>query len=326
MFPQVRMRRLRRTDALRELIAETHWDPGRLVAPLFVVAGRGVKRPITTLPGHHHMSPDAAAEEARALWDLGIRAVLLFGVIPDEEKDDVGSAAFDPQGPVHQALGAIARATPRMVRITDVCLDEYTSHGHCGVFDGREVHNDATLPLLDRVAVSHAEAGADIVAPSDMMDGRVAHIRAALDSAGFSSVAILAYAAKFASAFYGPFRAAAGSTPAVGDRCGYQEDPRNAREALREVDLDVAEGADLVMVKPAMPYLDIIRRVRERTLLPLVAYQVSGEYAMLESAIAAGLIDGDRARRESLDAIFRAGADLVITYLCRWAAQGGAAR
>lgn len=326
MFPQVRMRRLRRTDALRELVSETHWDPSRLVAPLFVVPGRGVRRPIATLPRHYHLSPDEAATEAKALHDLGIGAVLLFGVIPDEEKDETGSRARDPDGPVQLALQAIARAAPGLVRITDVCLDEYTSHGHCGIFDGREVRNDETLPLLGRVALSHAQAGADIVAPSDMMDGRVAHIRAALDAARFEAVAILAYAAKFASAFYGPFRAAAGSAPSVGDRRGYQEDPRNAREALREVALDEAEGADLVMVKPALPYLDIIHRVRDRTLLPLVAYQVSGEYAMLESAIGAGLIDGDRARRESLDAIFRAGADLVITYLCRWAAEGGAAR
>jgi porphobilinogen synthase len=321
-----RPRRLRRTPALRRLARETTLSVDQLIHPLFVTAGAGVERPIGSMPGHAQRSVDRLAAEVDTLGALGLPAVLLFGL--PARKDPTGAGAWDPAGPVPQAIAAIKRQAPDLVVIADVCLCEYTDHGHCGLLapETGAVLNDATLPLLARAAVAYADAGADIVAPSAMMDGQVAAIRAALDAAGHADTPILAYAAKFASAFYGPFREAAGSTPAFGDRRAYQMDPPNRREALREVALDVAEGADMIMVKPAGPYLDIIRDVRDTTDLPLVAYQVSGEYAMLQAAAANGWIDEQRATLESLIGIRRAGADLIITYaaqaVARWLDAG----
>ena len=315
-FPDVRMRRLRRTEGLRRLVRETRVAPADLVQPLFVVSGSGVDRPIPSLPGQRHVSADVAAAIAAEAQSRGVGGMLLFG-LPDD-KDEQGSSAWDDAGPVQSAIRAIRDAAPGFPILTDVCLCQYTSHGACGVLHDGEVDNDATLPLLARVALSHARAGADAVAPSDMMDGRVAAIRSALDGDGCESVAIFAYSTKFASAFYGPFRDAAGSAPKSGDRKGYQLDGANAREAVREALLDAAEGADALMVKPAMPYLDVITRVREASPLPLAAYQVSGEYAMLEAAAAVGALDRRSAILESLTAIRRAGADLVITY---WASE-----
>jgi porphobilinogen synthase len=321
-----RPRRLRRTPALRRMVRETTLRPADFIHPLFVTAGAGVERPIGPLPGHAQRSVDRLDAEVDEALGLGIPAVLLFGL--PATKDAIGSAGWDPAGPVPQAVATLKRRHPELVVVADVCLCEYTDHGHCGVLDGAggAVLNDATLPLLARAAVAYADAGADIVAPSAMMDGQVAAIRAALDDAGHREVAILAYAAKFASAFYGPFREAAGSAPAFGDRRAYQMDPANGREAAREVALDVEEGADLLMVKPAGPYLDIIRQVRERYDLPLAAYQVSGEYAMLMAAAERGWLDERRAVLESLVAIKRAGADLIITYAAkgaaRWLAEG----
>ena len=314
-----RGRRLRRTPALRALARETHLHPSQLVAPLFVCTGRGVRQPIASLPGHARLSPDVAAEEAASLAALGVGAVLLFG-IPDT-KDDSGSGAWDAAGPVAQALTRIRREVPGLILWADICLCEYTSHGHCGVLTDSGVDNDATLPLLARAAVTCAEAGADVIAPSDMMDGRVAAIRDALDGRGLVDTVIVSYAAKYASAFYGPFREAAGSTPQHGDRRGYQMDPPNVREAVREATADVAEGADMVMVKPGLPYLDVIRAVRERVDVPVVAYQVSGEYAMLHAAAERGWLDLPRAMHETTIALRRAGADLVITYFARELAQ-----
>jgi porphobilinogen synthase len=281
--------------------------------------GEGVREPIPSLAGQHHLSVDMLVEEARELHGLGVPAVILFG-LPDE-KDEAALEAYAEDGIVQQALRALRAELPGLTLITDVCLCQYTSHGHCGVLRDGAVDNDITLELLSQTAVSHAVAGADVVAPSDMMDGRVAAIRSALDDEGLTDTAIMAYSAKFASAFYGPFRDAAHSTPSEGDRRGYQMDPANLREALREVELDVAEGADVVMVKPAMPYLDVIRRVRDRTDLPIAAYQVSGEYAMLEAAVAAGLLDRREAALEALTSIKRAGADLIITYHASRAAK-----
>jgi len=314
-FPTTRMRRLRRTSGLRDMVREQRVAPADLIQPLFVHTGAD-RSPIDSMPGQYHLSPAAAAEAAAAVHAAGVPAVLLFG-IPDT-KDDVASSAYDEDGIAQRAIREITRAAPGLAVITDVCLCQYTSHGHCGLLRDGEVDNDLTLELLAETAVSHAAAGAHIVAPSDMMDGRVGAIRAALDSEGHAGVSILAYSAKFASAFYGPFRDAAHSAPSEGDRRGYQMDPANGREAVREALLDIEEGADMVMVKPAMPYLDVIRRVRESTLAPLAAYQVSGEYAMIAAAAARGLVDERAAVLESLAAIKRAGADMIVTY---WAAE-----
>jgi porphobilinogen synthase len=314
-FPTERPRRLRRTATLRRLTAETRPSVDGLVLPLFVVPGTNVERAIGAMPGVAQRSVDRTVEECRRVHDLGIPAVILFGI--PEHKDAVGSEAWSDHGVVQRAIGAIKEAVPDLAVLTDVCLCEYTDHGHCGVVRGGTVDNDPTLELLAREAVSHARAGADVVAPSDMMDGRVAAIRAALDGAGYVDVPILSYAAKYASAFYGPFREAAGSTPQFGDRRAYQMDPANVAEALREVALDIAEGADVVMVKPALAYLDVIRRVREAVQVPVAAYAVSGEYAMIKAAAAAGMIDEERAMLESHTAIVRAGASIVLTYFAK---------
>jgi len=319
-FPAYRPRRLRRSEALRRLVRETRVTAEQLVQPLFVVPGSGVERPVPSMPGVAQLSVDRTAEECRRLADLGVPAVLLFGV--PERKDARGSGATDPDGIIPRALRAIGSAAPGLVRITDVCLCEYTDHGHCGVVRDGDVDNDPTLELLAAEALAHARAGADVVAPSDMMDGRVGAIRRALDEAGFSALPIMSYAAKFASAFYGPFRDAAESTPRFGDRRSYQMDPANAEEALREVALDIDEGADIVMVKPALPYLDIVRRVKERFGHPVAAYHVSGEYAMVKAAAARGWIDEARVVAESLTAIRRAGADVIVTYFARDVARG----
>ncbi|HEY7396347.1 MAG TPA: porphobilinogen synthase [Gemmatimonadaceae bacterium] len=318
-FPQYRPRRLRRTAALRRLVRETWLEPSQLVLPLFVRSGSGVRTPVESMPGVFQTSIDELLKDAREAAELGVGGVLLFG-IPDR-KDATGSEAWNDEGPVQQAVRALKRDVPELVVITDVCLCEYTDHGHCGVIRGNDVDNDATLELLAREAVSHATAGADVVAPSDMMDGRVLAIRSALDMRGFKDVPILSYAAKFAGPFYGPFRDAAESTPQFGDRRSYQMDAANGNEAVREVLLDVAEGADMVMVKPAGPFLDVIHRVREATTLPLAAYQVSGEFSMIVAAAERGWIDRERAMMDSLLGIRRAGADIIITYFAREAAR-----
>jgi porphobilinogen synthase len=313
-FPQQRLRRTRRTAGLRNLVRETRLSPQNFVYPIFVTAGEDVRTPIASMPGIFQLSINHAVAEARRAYDLGIPAVLLFG-IPDH-KDEAATGAYDPEGIVQLATRAIKDAVPELLVITDVCLCEYMSHGHCGVVEKEtgEVLNDVSLELLARTAASQAEAGADIVAPSDMMDGRVAAIRSELDNEGFENTPIMAYAAKYASAFYGPFRDAAESAPQFGDRRSYQMDPANAREALVETGLDVEEGADIVMVKPALPYLDVLRRVRETTDLPLAAYNVSGEYAMVKAAAGNGWLDEERAVIEALTGIKRAGADIIITY------------
>ncbi len=324
--PGMRPRRLRRTPALRRMTRETQLHPADLIAPLFVTTGIDIARPIGSMPGQSQLSVDRLVAETDALLALGVPAVLLFGL--PETKDAVGSAGWASDGPVPRAIAALKAHTPELVVIADVCLCEYTDHGHCGVLHAEtgEVLNDETLPLLARTAAAYADAGADIVAPSAMMDGQVAAIRAALDAAGHQDVPVIAYAAKFASAFYGPFREAADSTPAFGDRRAYQMDPANGREALREVALDAAEGADMLMVKPAGLYLDIIRQVRDRYEVPIVAYQVSGEYAAQQAAVERGWLDERRAALESLLAIKRAGADLIITYYAKaaagWLAEG----
>jgi porphobilinogen synthase len=312
-FPATRMRRMRATAPLRGLARETELAASHLVYPMFVVAGGEKRAPIASLPGIDHLSIDGAVEEAGIAQSLGIPAVLLFGL--PAAKDEQGSGAWDDEGVIQLATRAIKAAHPDLLVIADLCLCEYTSHGHCGVLrpDG-VVDNDQTLELLARTAVSQAEAGADAVAPSDMMDGRVGALRGALDEHGLSETPIIAYSAKFASAFYGPFREAADSAPAMGDRRGYQMDPANAREAVREARLDEEEGADVLMVKPALPYLDVIRRIRDSTELPVAAYNVSGEYAMIKAAAAQGLIDERAAVLEALTGIRRAGADIVITY------------
>jgi porphobilinogen synthase len=319
-FPATRMRRLRRTPVLRDLVRETRLAPSDFVMPLFVEEGLEGRAPVGAMPGVDRLSVGEAVAEAGTIAALGVPAVLLFGI--PAEKDEAGSGAWDDEGAVQLAIRAIKRAHPDLLVIVDVCLCEYTSHGHCGLLraDG-SVDNDASVELLARTAVSLAGAGADVVAPSDMMDGRVGAIRAALDAEDLGDTAVLAYSAKFASAFYGPFREAAGSTPAFGDRRGYQMDPANADEALREVRLDVEEGADMVMVKPALPYLDVIRRVKDETRMPLAAYNVSGEYAMVKAAAAAGHVDERAVVLESLTAIRRAGADIVITYHAKDAAR-----
>lgn len=314
-FPELRMRRLRRTATLRRLVRETRVSVDDLILPLFVVPGSGVRREVGSMPGVHQTSVDEAVRDAAEAAELGIPAVLLFGI--PESKDEVGSEGYAEGGVVQRAVAAIKEETPELAVITDVCLCEYTSHGHCGVLRDGAVDNDATLELLARQALSHAAAGADIVAPSDMMDGRVGVIRQALDAEGFAEVAILSYAAKFASAFYGPFREAAESAPQFGDRRGYQMDPANGLEALREVRLDIEEGADIVMVKPALAYLDVVRRVKDETGYPVCAYHVSGEYAAVKAAAARGWLDEDRAMREVLTSIRRAGADMIVTYWAR---------
>jgi len=312
-FPATRMRRMRATAPLRGLTRETELAASHLVYPMFVVAGGEKRAPIASMPGIDHLSIDGAVEEAGSAHSLGIPAVLLFGL--PAAKDELGTGAYDDEGVIQLATRAIKAAYPDLLVIADLCLCEYTSHGHCGVLrsDG-VVDNDQTLELLARTAVSQAEAGADAVAPSDMMDGRVGALRSALDEHGLSETPIIAYSAKFASAFYGPFREAADSAPAQGDRRGYQMDPANAREAVREARLDEDEGADVLMVKPALPYLDVIRRIRDSTELPIAAYNVSGEYAMIKAAAAQGLIDERAAVLEALTGIRRAGADIVITY------------
>ena len=325
-YPTVRPRRLRR-EGLRELVRETRVDPADFVLPLFVRTGSGVREPIPSMPGVERFSPDTVVEEAAAAREDGVRAVLLFGVPREEDKDPRGSRAWAEDGVVQEAVRRLKEQVPSLVVVTDVCLCEYTDHGHCGLVEEGRVLNDPTLELLARQAVSHARAGADVVAPSDMMDGRVGAIRRALDEEGLASTALLSYAAKYASAFYGPFRDAAESAPSFGDRRGYQMDPANADEALREVAMDVEEGADLVMVKPALPYLDIVRRVKTTFGLPTAAYMVSGEYAMVRAAADRGWVDGGAVLREAALAIRRAGADLVVTYaarsLARWAAGEG---
>jgi porphobilinogen synthase len=318
-FPAYRPRRLRRTAALRNLVRETRLDASQLVLPLFVRSGQRVRQPVESMPGVAQTSVDELLRDAKAAADLGIGGVLLFG-IPDK-KDATGSEAWNANGPVQLAVRALKKDLPQLVVITDVCLCEYTDHGHCGILRGETVDNDATLDVLAREAVSHAAAGADIVAPSDMMDGRVAAIRAALDSQGFADTAIMSYAAKFAGPFYGPFREAAESTPSVGDRQSYQMDAANGDEALREARLDIEEGADMLMVKPAGPFLDVIHRVKAETGYPLAAYQVSGEFSMIQAAAERGWIDRDRAMMESLLGIRRAGADVIITYFAREAAK-----
>jgi porphobilinogen synthase len=307
-----RPRRLRRGERLRALVRETRLTADRLIYPLFVVPGRGVRREISSLPGCFHLSVDEAAREAREVEQLGLAGVILFGL--PEGKDAMGSEGWADDGVVPQAVRAIRKDCRDLLVVTDVCLCEYTSHGHCGVVEGDEVRNDPTLDLLTRMALAHARAGAQVVAPSDMMDGRVAAIRRGLDGEGLADVAILSYAAKYASAFYGPFREAADSAPQFGDRRGYQMDPANRREALREVRLDVEEGADMVMVKPALAYLDVIREVRDAVDVPVAAYNVSGEYAMVKAAAERGWIDEPRIMRETLTSIARAGADVIITY------------
>ena len=318
-YPQYRPRRLRRSAALRAMVRETRLAPEQLILPLFVRSGTGVRQPIGSMPGCCQTSVDELLKDARAAAEAGVGGVLLFG-IPDR-KDAEGSGAWDDEGPVQQAVRALKRELPQLVVITDVCMCEYTDHGHCGVLVDGAVDNDASLALLVKEALSHARAGADVVAPSDMMDGRVGAIRAALDDAGHHELPILAYSAKFASAFYGPFREAAESAPKSGDRRGYQMDAANAEEALREVWQDIEEGADMVMVKPAGPFLDIIARVKSETGYPLAAYQVSGEFAMIQAAAAQGWIDRDRAMMESLLGIRRAGADMIITYFAVDAAR-----
>ncbi|MGE3277393.1 MAG: porphobilinogen synthase [Vicinamibacterales bacterium] len=315
----VRLRRLRRTPGIRALVRETRLSPEQFIYPLFVAEGSGVRREVGSMPGVFNLSVDETVRECEAAAADGVWSVLLFGL--PAHKDATGTSAFDPRGPVQQAVAAIKKALPRMVVITDVCLCEYTSHGHCGILDGERITNDATVEQLVKAALSHAEAGADIVAPSDMMDGRVGAIREALDASGFDETAIMSYAAKYCSGFYGPFRDAADSAPAFGDRRSHQMDPANTEEALREVALDLEEGADMVMVKPAMPYLDVIWRVKEQFGYPTAAYQVSGEYSMIKAAAANGWIDEERAMMESLTGIHRAGADMIITYFARTAAR-----
>ncbi len=311
-FPIHRMRRLRRTERFRNLVRETRLSPEMMIYPIFVCPGEKVRNEVPSMPGQYNLSVDNAVKIARDAEKAGIAGILLFGI--PQQKDELGSDAYDDNGIVQQALRAIRENVHDLLLITDICLCEYTSHGHCGVIRHSDVQNDPTLKLLADSAVSHVRAGADMVAPSDMMDGRVGAIRQALDTEGLTNVPIMAYSAKYASGFYGPFRDAAGSTPKFGDRKSYQMDPPNVREALREIALDIEEGADIAMVKPALPYLDVITRAREQFDLPLAAYQVSGEYAMIEAAARAGWIERERIILESVTAIKRAGADILITY------------
>jgi len=318
-FPEYRARRLRRNANLRRMVRETHLRVDDLIYPMFSAFGKGIKKEIPSMPGIYQQSIEHIVAEAKEVHALGIPAVILFGI--PEEKDPMGQDAYSENGIIQETIRAIKAEVPELTVITDVCMCEYTDHGHCGVIEGNDVANDPTVELLVKEAVSHARAGADVVAPSDMMDGRVGAIRAGLDDAGLTQVPILSYAAKFASAFYGPFRDAAESVPKFGDRRSYQMDPPNLREALREVLLDLDEGADMVMVKPAIPYLDVVRAVREAVDVPVAAYNVSGEYAMIRAAAAKGWIDGDAAMLELLTGIRRAGADLIVTYFAKDAAR-----
>lgn len=318
-FPTYRPRRMRETESLRRMVRETRLSPDNFIYPLFVTFGKGVKDEIGSMPGNYRLSAENAAAEAKEAWGLGIPAVILFGI--PETKDEEGSEGWREDGVVQNAIKAIKDAVPEMVVITDVCIDEYTTHGHCGVVKGDKILNDETLDLLARMAVSHAKAGADMVAPSDMMDGRVAAIRGSLDDEGFEELPIMAYSAKYASAFYGPFREAADSAPKFGDRRSYQMDPANGRESLREVSLDIEEGADIIMVKPALAYLDIIYRIRTEFDYPVAAYHVSGEYSMIKAAGKMGWLDEERAMMESLLAIRRAGAEMILTYYAKEAAK-----
>lgn len=319
MYPEVRMRRLRTSQNLRDMLQETHLLPSNFIHPLFVVHGEGVREEISSLPGQYHLSVDELVKECREIYAQGVRSVMLFGI--PAHKDGTGSEALEDDGIVQQGLKALRDALPDLVTIADVCMCEYTDHGHCGILHGHEVDNDETLKYLAKQSVSMARCGAKIIAPSDMMDGRVAAIRAALDENGFTHIPIMSYAAKFASAFYGPFRVAADSAPSFGDRRGYQMNPANGREALREIELDIAEGADMIMVKPALAYLDILHEAYMRYDLPLAAYHVSGEYAMIKAAAAKGWIDHDRVMMESLLAIRRAGAQMILTYHAKEAAK-----
>jgi len=314
-FPQYRPRRLRRNENLRRMVRETFLRIDDLIYPMFVQPGKGLREPISSMPDNYRFSIDELVKEVKDIYKLGIPAIILFGI--PEKKDELGTEAYAKDGIIQRAIKAIKDSVPEIIVITDVCLCEYTSHGHCGVIKNNEVDNDATLELLAKEAVSHAEAGVDMVAPSDMMDGRVKAIREALDRTGFSHIPIMSYAVKYASAFYGPFREAAESAPQFGDRRSYQMDPPNAREAIREAELDVAEGADIIMVKPALPYLDIIYRVRQAISRPIAAYNVSGEFSMLKAAIANGWLEEKRVILEALTSIKRAGADLILTYFAK---------
>lgn len=325
-FPQYRPRRLRGKEKFRNLVRETRLELDDLMLPLFVCPGSGVKNPISSMPGNYQFSIDSLIEEVKEIKDLGINAIILFGI--PEKKDEMGTEAYAPNGIIQKAIRAIKETTEDIMVVTDVCLCEYTSHGHCGVVEGNEILNDPTLELLSKMALSHTDAGADMVAPSDMMDGRVGAIRQALDEKGFTNTPIMAYSAKFASAFYGPFREAAESPPQFGDRKSYQMDPGNLQEALREVALDIQEGADIVMVKPALPYLDVIYAVKDSFDIPVAAYNVSGEFAMIKAADRSGWINGREVMMESLLSIKRAGADVILTYFAKEVAQilGGSKR
>jgi len=318
-FPVTRLRRLRKNAAVREMFRETHLHKSDFIYPLFVVEGSGVKSEISSMPGQFQMSIDNIVRECEELQELGLNSILLFGI--PAEKDEVGSGAYDENGIIQKALRSIKKEFPDIVVITDVCLCEYTSHGHCGVIENGDVQNDATLDLLVKEALSHTRAGADMIAPSDMMDGRVGAIRAALNKNGFADTPIMAYSAKYSSAFYGPFREAAESAPQFGDRKSYQMDPPNSDEAMREIALDIQEGADIVMIKPALSYLDIIRGVKDEFNMPIAAYNVSGEYSMIKAAAANGWLDGERVMLEVLTSIKRAGADVIITYFAKEAAK-----
>jgi porphobilinogen synthase len=319
LFPDYRPRRLRQSQGLRNMIRETQLSVNDLILPLFVIDGKDVKNPIPSMPGHYQLSIDNFLKTAQQAYELGIPAIILFGI--PGSKDPLGTSAYAASGIVQKAVKAAKDKLPELVVITDVCLCQYTDHGHCGIVEGNSIDNDATLDLLARTALSHAAAGADMVAPSDMMDGRVAEIREALDENNFSRVALMAYSAKYCSAYYGPFRSAADSAPQFGDRRTYQMDPANALEAIREVTMDIEEGADIIMVKPALAYLDIICRVREEIDLPVAAYNVSGEFSMIKAAEKMGWMDGPRAMMETLTAIKRAGADLILTYFAIEAAK-----
>jgi porphobilinogen synthase len=318
-YPIYRPRRIREQEHLRRMIRETHLSVDHLIYPLFVVPGVGVRQEIQSMPGNFHLSIDRLLEEVKEVQDLGVPAIILFGL--PEHKDAVGSSGYAADGIIPQAISALKKAVPEITVITDVCLCEYTSHGHCGVIEGEHVVNDASIELLAKASLAYVRAGADMVAPSDMMDGRVQAIRQVLDRSGFSHIPIMSYAAKYASSFYGPFREAADSAPQFGDRRSYQMDPANSQEALREIRLDIDEGADIIMVKPALPYLDIIYRVKQTFDLPVAAYNVSGEYAMIKAAALQGWIDGDRVMLEALLSIKRAGADMILTYFAKEAAQ-----
>ncbi len=319
MFPIERPRRLRKNETIRRMLRETTLSPSDFIYPLFVTEGRGVRKEVSSMPGCYQESIDEAVKNVKETWSLGVPAIILFGI--PEHKDDLGSGAYDENGIIQRAIKEIKSAVPDIYLITDVCLCEYTSHGHCGVIEGGEVQNDRTVELLVKESLSHARAGADMVAPSDMMDGRVGAIRDALDDEGFSNIPVMSYAAKYASGFYGPFREAAESTPQFGDRRSYQMDPPNRREALREVALDIEEGADIVMVKPALAYLDVISDVRSAFDVPVAAYNVSGEYSLVKAAGRLGWIDEERVMMESLISIKRAGADLILTYFAKDAAK-----